>query len=286
MRVVDQLLHSRQHKSSHTISSRITRSRARPLRIIAVVATALAMTIPTIANATVRTNIEPYGGPKANGQHTLLVIGDSLTDGARAFGGLQTRLEKLPMWSKVIIDSRWGRRGPEGITVLRRHLEKNQNITAVVFALGTNDLLSRRQKTYPRELIAAYNNEFGHIPTLWIDAQYSANHPDWNMRARRFSRVIANVSASRDTMHHASWFQNFQRTSPWYQFDGVHLSPRGYRMRSDFIVKQARVFGRTVILSTTTTTTPETTTPESTVPESTSTTSTSPPDTSDPNPSE
>jgi len=251
-----------------------------------VVATALAMIIPTIASATVRTSFGPYEGPKGNGQHTLLVIGDSLTDGARAFGKLQTRLEKLPMWNKVIIDSRWGRRGPEGITVLRKRLETDPNITAVVFALGTNDLLSRRNKTYPRELITAYNNEFGHIPTLWIDAQYSANHPDWNMRARRFSRVIANVSASRDTMHHASWFQNFQRTSPWYQFDGVHLSPRGYRMRADFIVKQVRVFGRTVVNSSTTTTAPETETTESTVPESTSSTDPSLPDTSDPNPSE
>jgi lysophospholipase L1-like esterase len=241
-----------------------TRSR----RSFAVALVVVALCVPVIAQATTRTSIDPYGGPKGNGQHTLLVVGDSLTDGAVAFGKLQQGLQKTGLWQRIVIDTKWGRRGPEGIAAVRSRLEKNPNITAVVFALGTNDLLSRRQPSYARWLINEYNKEFGHIPTLWIDAQYSATHPDWNMRARRFQRTLASVSATSTNTHHASWFLHFQRTSPWYQFDGVHLSPRGYRMRSDFIVKETQRFGRTVIDSTTTTT--STTTP-TTVPATTTT---------------
>ena len=224
-------------------------------RSLAVAIVVCALGVPAFAHATTRTSIEPYSGPKGNGQHTLLVVGDSLTEGAAAFGDLQKRLLKTGMWHKVIIDAKWGRRGPEGIAALRARLDKNPNITAVVFALGTNDLLSRRQPSYPRWLVKEYNKEFGHIPTLWIDAQYSATHPDWNMRARRFQRTLSNASVASSNTHHASWFEYFQRTSPWYQFDGVHLSPRGYRIRADFIVKEARRFGTSVIDSTTTTTT-------------------------------
>jgi len=224
-------------------------------RIIAISLVVIAMCVPAFAHAKSRASVEPYGGPQGNGQHTLLVIGDSLTDGARAFGRLEQRLKRMPIWTNVIVDTKWGRRGPEGIALVRQHLEKNPNITAVVFALGTNDLLSRRQASYPRWLINEYNKEFAHIPTLWIDVQYRANHPDWNMRARRYTRVLKNVSATSTNTHHASWFNHFSRTSPWYQFDGVHLSPRGYRMRADFIVREARVFGRTVVNATTTTTT-------------------------------
>jgi lysophospholipase L1-like esterase len=141
------------------------------------------------------------------------------------------------------------------MAALRKQIEANPNITAVVFALGTNDLLSRRNASYPRWLVNEYNKEFGHLPTLWIDAQYSATHPDWNMRARRFARTLRNVSTTNDNMHYASWFGHFQRTSPWYQFDGVHLSPRGYRLRANFIVRETRRFGHTAVNATTTTTT-------------------------------
>ena len=238
-----------------------------PIRVrrsLAIAIVAVALCVPAIAQATTRTSVDPYAGPNGNGQHTLLVVGDSLTEGAAAFGALQQRLVKLGIWHKVVIDAKWGRRGPEGIAALRARLEKNPNITAVIFALGTNDLLSRRQASYPKWLINEYNKEFGYIPTLWIDAQYSATHPDWNQRARRFQRVLANVSTSSSNTHHASWFGHFQRTSPWYQFDGVHLSPRGYRMRADFIVQEAKRFGAVVVDSTTTTTSTSTTTTSTT----------------------
>lgn len=233
-------------------------SRARKWRRIAITSVVVSLTIPAIANATIRSSTEPYGGPKGNGQHTLLVVGDSLTEGAAVFGKLRDRLLKLDTWTNVIIDYRYGRRGPEGIVAIRERLKKNPNITAVIFALGTNDLLSRRYPTYPKQLIDQYNAEFSHIPTLWIDAQYNSTHPDWNVRARRYTRALVAASASQPNMYHASWFRFFDRKSPWYQFDGLHLSPRGYRIRTNFIVQQARQFGPKVVDSSTTTTTPTT----------------------------
>lgn len=231
-------------------------------RFLAVALVVIALCVPAITQAATRTSLDPHTGPRGNGQHTLLVVGDSLTEGAAAFGQLQQRLAKIGVWQRVVIDAKWGRRGPEGIAALRARLAKNRNITAVVFALGTNDLLSRRQPSYPKWLIHEYNKEFGYMPTLWIDAQYSATHPDWNQRARRFQRVLTNVSASSLNTHHASWFAHFPRTSPWYQFDGVHLSPRGYRLRADFIVEEAKRFGGNVVDSTTTTTTTTVVPPE------------------------
>lgn len=227
----------------------------RARRYLAVTLVVVALCVPAFAHARTQNVIAPYGGPKGNGQHTLLVVGDSLTHGAAAFGKLRQRLLRTGIWQKVIIDTKWGRRGPEGIAAVRTGVEKNTNITAVVFALGTNDLLSRRQPSYPRWLLREYNKEFAYIPTLWIDAQYSATHPDWNQRARRFRRTLAKASTTSPNTHHASWFTHFAKTSPWYQFDGIHLSPRGYRMRADFIVKEVRRFGNTVVDSTTTTTT-------------------------------
>ena len=242
-------------------------------RFVAVGAVVATLCAPTIVNATARKSIEPYGGPKGNGQHTLLVVGDSLTQGAAVFGKLKQRLLRLGTWSNVIIDYKYGRRGPEGIAAMRTRLAKNPNITAVIFALGTNDLLSRRYRAYPTQLINQYQAEFAHIPTLWVDAQYSRTHPDWNVRARRYLRAIKKASTENTNIYHASWFRYFSRTSPWYQFDGLHLSPRGYRMRATFIVQQARQFGPAVVDSSTTTTTiPET----STTAEETLTTSAAP----------
>lgn len=211
-----------------------------------------------------------------HGQGTLLIIGDSLTVGSNAFGALATKARRItydgvPMWNKVVLDAKVGRTIAQGIKVLTTRLQTLDDVTAIVIALGTNDMISRRETSYPARIIDDMMLNTGDIPVMWTNLEYSpTGRGDWRFRGRRFNRALTAAANDWPTLMVSDWATAFTpKGASRFIADGVHLTATGYRTRATHTISQLRRFGTSLIQSTTTTTTSTTTT---TVPESTTTT--------------
>lgn len=198
----------------------------------------------------------------ADGQGTLLVVGDSLTVGTAAFGSLRTRLEDLDVWSRVTIDARNGRKASTGAGVISTYLTPRWDVTAIVVAMGTNDMISNRNPSYPRKLIDAVMARTGDRPVLWVNLEFSSTvRPDWAIRATRFNRELRRAAERWPTLRIADWNSYFRSGSRVrFVADGVHLTTSAYRARARWLTERVRDFGREIVDSTTTTTSSTTTT--------------------------
>jgi hypothetical protein len=207
-----------------------------------------------------------------NGQGRLLIIGDSLSVGTDYFGKLQSRIERLSIWTTVSIDDKEGRKASLAAPILTKQL--TPDTTAIVIALGTNDMISRRESWYPQYVIDLVMEKTGGLPVLWVNTEFSAlGRRDWVSRSVRFNRALVNAQARWPQLHIANWNKSFTpKASSRFIADGVHLTVSGYKTRASFMVNALSTFGTQVVDATTTTTTSTT----STTP-STSTTTTTPP---------
>lgn len=236
---------------------------------------------------TLPTPVRAHPAPRligTNGQGTLLFIGDSLTVGSDAFGSLARRARDSLIWTKVIMDARVGRTASTGATSLRTR--RTSHTTAIVIALGTNDMISKSQSWYPSWVIDKVMVESRGLPVLWFTLEFSATgRSDWRLRASRFNKALRTAQAKWPNLMIADWNSHFvpNRVSRFIA-DGVHLTVNGYRTRANFSVKQLLQFGDTIVnasttttsttTSTTTTTTTTTLPPDTTTTSSTSTTTT------------
>ncbi len=213
-----------------------------------------------------------------NGQGTVLFVGDSLTVGSDAFGSLATRTRNTGIWTRVTMDARVGRTARSGASTVATKLTRST--TAVVIALGTNDMLSKSEPWYPSWVIDKVMNETDGRPVLWFTLEYSAtSRPDWRSRASRFNRSLKSAQSRWPQLSIADWNKFFvpNRVSRFIA-DGVHLTVAGYRTRATFSLRQIELFGEAIVNATTTTTTTTTTTVEPT----TTTTTTIDPSTIEP----
>lgn len=197
-----------------------------------------------------------------NGQDTVLVVGDSLTVGTAYFGSLKDKIAQLKIWPTVVIDAKVGRLSTEGAKVLSKKL--STRTTAIVVALGTNDMISRRDPAYPPVAIDAVMEQSMGLPVLWCNIEFSpTGRGDWRFRARRFNRALRDAQSRWPNLMIADWDKAFTPAGKSrYIADGVHLNVSGYKTRTTFFINQMRAFGRTIVAatSTTTTTAPSTTT--------------------------
>jgi len=191
------------------------------------------------------------------GQGTLVFIGDSLTVGADAFGAVAANLRRTGIWTAVVMDARVGRTARQGATTLATRLGQTRNPTAVVVALGTNDMISQRSASYPPAVIEKVMHESLGIPVLWVTPTFSSSiRPDWRQRAVRFNRALRAAQTEWPNLHIADWAGAFvPRGVSRYISDGVHLTVSGYKTRALWTVRQVNAFGRTIIDATTTTST-------------------------------
>lgn len=195
-------------------------------------------------------------------KRTLLVVGDSLTVGADAFGHLSDKLASQKRWSVVRVDAAIARKIPRGIDIVKKQMSVNPGTGGFIVALGTNDLLSNDS---PQEvglrvqsLIKAAKGK----PILWVNVTYAAWRKDWVTKARAFGAELNKIARQYPNFTVASWYSAFSTKSPyWSPRDGIHLSPTGYKTRAGFISSAAAAWWKKV-------TTPPTTT--TTVPESSS----------------
>ena len=205
--------------------------------------------------------------PGSNGQGDLVVVGDSLMEGSTVFGSLRSRLTNLRVWTSVTVDYRRGRKTSEAYGVVARRLAGVKNPTALVVALGTNDMISHSEPSWPARVIEQMMIEAGGLPVLWVNTTFNgAVHPDWKARSLRFNRALRAARAEWPNLQIADWSTYFvPRGASRFIADGVHLTVSGYKTRAAWMTTQINMFATSLINATTTTST------------STSTTSTTPP---------
>lgn len=219
-----------------------------------------------------------------DGQGALLFIGDSLTVGADAFGALATNLRRPRTWTAVVMDAKVGRTASQGASTLAARMNKTRDVTAVVIALGTNDMISQRSASYPPAVIEKVMNESLGVPVLWVTPTFSATiRPDWRQRALRFNRALRAAQEEWPNLFVADWAGQFvPRGASRFIADGVHLTVSGYKTRASWTIRQVDTFGRTIIDATTTTSSTTTSTTTTTIPTTTAPPTTPAPATSSP----
>ena len=189
----------------------------------------------------------------ANGQGNLLIIGDSLTLGADAFGSLAAKIRKTNKWTSVSIDYRVGRKASVGADMLPDRIL--DNTTAIVVALGTNDMLSRPESWYPRWVIDRVMANTLDIPVLWVNLKFSDTRLNWKSRGNRFNRELQKAKLRYPTLTIADWNTSFiPKSGSRFISDGVHLTVPGYRTRASFLVPVISKFGTAIVNATSTTT--------------------------------
>lgn len=212
---------------------------------------------------------------------TLLVLGDSLTYGTdlKIFGNVSPQLKALGTFDVVKIDGVHARNisGPartsrNGVKTYRKLVNDGLRPSAVIVALGSNDLQQSYKPAFfeaeIRELLAV----IGDIPVVWInvlrtDASY------YPKRSAMFNRVLLRLTSEYPNLTVMDWASMLSANPKWFAFDRLHLQPRGYRERATVYVEAAQSLWVALNPPVTIpeTTIPETTIPETTIPETTTT---------------
>ena len=212
----------------------------------------------------------------ANGQGALLIVGDSLTVGTEAFGTFSAKVNSLGIWTNIAMDAKVGRKASLGASVIEKGL--TATTTAIVIALGTNDMISKSETWYPRWVIDIVMQKTRGLPVLWVNLEFSqTGRSDWRARSVRFNKELRLAKLRYPNLAIADWNTAFTPVSKSrFIEDGVHLTVSGYKTRSNFLVPAISSFGTTIVnASTTTTTTTTTSAPTTTTSTTSTTTSTS-----------
>ena len=181
-----------------------------------------------------------------NGQGDLVIVGDSLLEGSTVFGNLSSRVTALRVWTSVGIDYKRGRRTSEAYGVVRSRLTAARNPTALVIALGTNDMISHSEPSWPARVINRMMTEANGLPVLWVNTTFNgAVHPDWRLRAVRFNRALRAAQKDWSNLFVADWFGYFVPKGPSrFIADGIHLSDSFLR-----VALRAKGAERTVLVT-------------------------------------
>lgn len=200
--------------------------------------------------------------------HRLYVIGDSLTYGSVAFGAFPRRVKESKLWKDTAVDAVVGRSTMTGARIIQR--KKLSADTAILVALGTNDMMSRREKWYPTFIIDEFMKAAKGRPVMWLNLKFDTSRRDWRSRGARFNRQLVEATNRWPNLTIADWdsFFNPKKKNRFVR-DGVHLNVEAYRLRGKFMLSELKswsvqLFNKTT--TTTSTTTIPTPTTESTLP--------------------
>ncbi len=210
----------------------------------------------------------------ANGQGTLYVVGDSLTVGTEVFGSLSKKVNALGIWTNVTMDAKEGRKASLGASVIRKGV--SSSTTAIVVALGTNDMISKPETWYPRWVIDIVMQNTRGLPVLWVNLEFSqTGRSDWRARGVRFNKELRLAKLRYPNLTIADWNTAFTpKSKSNFISDGVHLTVSGYKTRSSFMVPKISSFGVSIVNASTTTSTSTTIAPATTTSSTTTTTTT------------
>jgi len=207
----------RAHKPHPTMSARSARRR--------VLAAAL-----TVSAAT------GLHGTPAGAATRVFVVGDSLTVGARDFGGLRSKFANAGY--EATVEARTGRGVEWGLSVLRN--QGRSLPSTVVVALGTNDVASGRSTPSFGELVDRVMAAVGpNRIVVWVNLDL--DDTSWGAaQEARFNRVLRERAGQHDNLAVADWDSYLDGNRSWLAGDRIHLNGRGYRQRAWFYLWQVQ----------------------------------------------
>lgn len=224
-----------------------------------------------VAGTFVGVHVLPVSAATAR-ERNLVVIGDSLTFGAERFGGLSWRVARTKRWRSIEVSGVVGRSIDQGVTQLGRM--RPARTSAIVVALGTNDMMTRRSRQ-PALLIDRFMAAAKGRPVLWMNLEFSETRRDWRNRGIRFNRELRRAQSRWPNLHIADWDAFFEsKGQSRFTGDGVHLTTQGYRTRVAFMLRRLGTWATELD------TPASTTAPATTVPTESSTTTVDPDSTS------
>ena len=236
---------------------------------------ALAATLIVVVGAVFVIDVLPTRTRAEGG--TLLVLGDSITFGTAypGFGNVTPQLRALGTFSTVIVDSAYSRNvsGPagtkrNGVKTYKQLLKSGVRPTAVLIALGSNDLQQSPLPSFHEPRIRELLALIGDIPVVWINV-LRTDTGYYKRRSAMFNALLARLTLEYPNLKVVDWASMIAQNPKWFAFDKLHLQPIGYRARAAVYVEAAEAMWVALMPTTTTTTTTTITTPETTIPTTT-----------------
>jgi lysophospholipase L1-like esterase len=219
--------------------------------------------VVTTASLLVGLGLAAIAGPAsatANPPSTLLVLGDSLTWGANYFSKSQARLAAANNFDVVLVDSRWGRRVSgltstrySGNAALKQLIADGVRPTAVIVALGTNDVALFTKRREYVTLIQELMTTIGNVPVAWVNV-HRIDSTNTMRQSQRFNAAIGQVLANYPLASVFDWAQIAKSNPKVVDPDKIHLTPLGHEVRTKVYLEIAATLAQRASDMTTTTT--------------------------------
>jgi hypothetical protein len=166
--------------------------------------------------------------PAMAAQRRLLVNGDSLAEGTRAYIP-----KELPRW-RVRQSAKVSRHAYEGADVMRRYGSSLPRVIHV--SLGTND--DPNDVDGFRAAIRDVMEVAG--PKRCVVWANIVRPPYEHVSYRGYNRALAREDERRDNLRVVNWVRMVRRHRGWLAADGVHVSAEGYRARARAVARAVR----------------------------------------------
>lgn len=225
--------------------------------------------VVTAASLLVGLGLAAIAGPASattNPPTTLLVLGDSLTWGANYFSKSQARLAAAKNFDVVLVDSRWGRRVSglastrySGNAALKQLIADGVRPTAVIVALGTNDVAMFTKRREYVTLIQELMTTIGNVPVAWVNV-HRIDSTNTTRQSQRFNAAIGQVLANYPLASVFDWAQIAKSNPKVVDPDKIHLTPLGHEVRTKVYLEIAATLAQRASDMTTTTTSTTTST--------------------------
>ena len=195
--------------------------------------------------------------------HTLLILGDSITWGAnyKGFGNVTPKLQELNTFDRVIVDGAFSRNisGPantlhNGVKTYAKYIRAKIRPSAVIVALGSNDLQGSIKIQYYESRIRELLTLIGDIPIVWVNV-LRVDSKYYVRASAVFNTVLSRVALDYPNVSVVDWHTMISANPKWFAFDKLHLQPVGYRARASLYIELAQNLWNVVMPTTTTTTT-------------------------------
>jgi len=219
--------------------------------------------VVTAASLLVGLGLAAIAGPAsatANPPSTLLVLGDSLTWGTNYFAKSQARLAAAKNFDVVLVDSRWGRRVSglastrySGNAALKQLIADGVRPTAVIVALGTNDVALFTKRREYVTLIQELMTTIGNVPVAWVNV-HRIDSTNTMRQSQRFNAAIGQVLANYPLASVFDWAQIAKSNPKVVDPDKIHLTPLGHEVRTKVYLEIAATLAQRASDMTTTTT--------------------------------
>ena len=225
--------------------------------------------VVTAASLLVGLGLAAIAGPAsatANPPTTLLVLGDSLTWGTNYFAKSQARLAAANNFDVVLVDSRWGRRISgltstrySGNAALKQLIADGVRPTAVIVALGTNDVAIFTKRREYVTLIRELMTTIGNVPVAWVNV-HRIDSASTIRGSKRFNAALGQALANYPLANVFDWAEVAKSNPKVVDPDKIHLTPLGHEVRTKVYLEIAATLAQRASDMTTTTTSTTTST--------------------------